>query len=205
MESNNPLLTRAINPSSAKSSNVLLVDMDGPIAELEEKFLIRCLSLFSKESLLINRLFTTRQSHRFSDVCPEPYRKAISSILCEPGFFASLSVVPGALNALNTLIELGFDVHICTSPIKACAQNCISEKTEWVLRNFGSDFVRRLIVTSDKTLIRGRFLIDDNPEVCGIMTPEWEHVIFDFDYNRGVNHKRRLTWENYLEVLDLTL
>ncbi|MDO8264840.1 MAG: 5'-3'-deoxyribonucleotidase, partial [Candidatus Parcubacteria bacterium] len=62
---------------------------------------------------------------------------------------------------------------------------------------------KRIILSRDKTLIRGNFLIDDRPEIKGSSIPEWEHIIFDCSYNRNVTNKKRLTWENWREVLNI--
>ena len=77
------------------------------------------------------------------------------------------------------------------------------EKLSWVERHLGREFMLRTILTRDKTLVRGNVLIDDKPEVKGVMTPEWEHILFDLPCNRNVPSKRRLTWKNYRGVLGL--
>ena len=40
------------------------------------------------------------------------------------------------------------------------------------------DWKRRVVITSDKTLVRGALLIDDKIEVTGCQEPEWAHLIF---------------------------
>lgn len=70
--------------------------------------------------------------------------------------------------------------------------------------HLGRDFVKRLILTKDKTLVFGDFLIDDKPEIKGVKLPSWEHLIFDQPYNINIiNNKRRINWNNYREVLGL--
>jgi len=53
----------------------------------------------------------------------------------------------------------------------------------------------------DKTLIIGDILIDDKPEIKGISTPNWEHIIFDQPYNKNITNKKRINWDNFKEVL----
>ncbi|MCT7149596.1 hypothetical protein M1196_23400, partial [Salmonella enterica subsp. enterica serovar Oranienburg] len=58
-----------------------------------------------------------------------------------------------------------------------------------------------MIITTDKTLVRGDILIDDKPVISGEL-PEystgtnharsWEHVIFDQSYNRHITNRRRI-------------
>jgi 5'-nucleotidase len=70
-----------------------------------------------------------------------------------------------------------------------------------VEKNLGPDWVKRVILTKDKTLVKADFLIDDKPEITGAeAVPVWEHILYDRPYNRGANRKR-LTWANWKEVL----
>lgn len=100
----------------------------------------------------------------------------------EKHFFANLLPMEGATsgphdNILRFFLDRGYDVRICSSPSTE-NKTCASDKTEWVKRHFGDEFARRLILTKDKTLVRGDLLIDDNHCVKGIYTPEWQHVRF---------------------------
>jgi 5'-nucleotidase len=90
----------------------------------------------------------------------------------------------GAAQAVTDLMSEGFDVYICTSPLVQY-RNCVLEKYEWVEEHLGSEFTERVILTRDKTLVRGDVLIDDKPVIGGISTPQWRHVLFDQPYNRS--------------------
>jgi 5'-nucleotidase len=79
-------------------------------------------------------------------------------------------------------------------------RHCLPEKYEWIERHLGSDFVSRMIVSKDKTMIHGDILIDDNPKVLGLGPASWKHVIFDQPYNRHVGGPR-MTWKNWREIL----
>jgi 5'-nucleotidase len=100
---------------------------------------------------------------------------------------------------MNSLLSAGHDVRICTAPISAY-RNCVEEKHRWVETHMGAAWVRRLILTKDKTLVRGDVLIDDRPSVGGVLEPTWEHLIFDAPYNRDIVG-RHINWTNYREVL----
>ena len=63
--------------------------------------------------------------------------------------------------------------------------------------------IDRIILTRYKTLVVGDILIDDRPELTGIKSPTWEHVLFDQPYNKAVTGKRRLNWQNYQKVLGI--
>lgn len=106
------------------------------------------------------------------------------------------------LEALTEMSEKSKEVFICTNPLSKY-ENCVLEKYRWVDDHLGKEWIKRIIVTKDKTIIRGDILIDDKPEIKGVETLSWEHIIFTQPYNLSVNSKRRLTWQNWKSVLDL--
>ena len=81
-------------------------------------------------------------------------------------------------------------------------ENCVLEKYHWVSEHLGPDWINNIILTRDKTIVRGDILIDDIPEPKGIEKPEWEHVLFDSPYNRHITGKRRMTWDNWRSILE---
>jgi 5'-nucleotidase len=111
-----------------------------------------------------------------------------------------LDPIPNALESLVKMQEKGHQVYICTSPLSESA-SCYTEKYEWVLKHLGKDWARRLIITKDKTLVYGDILIDDKPEIKGLVKPSWEHILYTQPYNQNVNHKRRLTWQEDWESI----
>ncbi len=80
----------------------------------------------------------------------ERLRETVDEIYTSPGFFRELRPIAGALDA----------VRICTSPLNQY-RNCVPEKYEWVERHLGAEFVGRMIVTKDKTLMHGDVLVDE--------------------------------------------
>jgi 5'(3')-deoxyribonucleotidase len=75
------------------------------------------------------------------------------------GFFSRLKPIPGALEALKEL-EVHYDIYILTRPsIKNI--HSYSEKAEWVEKYLGEDYLERLILCPDKSLVKGDFLVDD--------------------------------------------
>ncbi|WP_421446371.1 5' nucleotidase, NT5C type, partial [Agrobacterium tumefaciens] len=58
-----------------------------------------------------------------------------------------------------------------------------------------------MILTRDKTLVRGDLIIDDKPRIQGAVTPSWRHIVYDAPYNRQVTDAPRLTWQNWRSVL----
>ncbi len=146
--------------------------------------------------------FEQRRNFQIRDDYPEHLRDKAESVYWEKGFFLSLPPIPGGLEAVRQMVELGHDVRICTSPIKQY-ENCVLEKFQWVEKHLGREFTQRIVLTRDKTLVRGHVLIDDRPEFKGALAPEWEHIVFDRPYNRHVTDKRRMDWTNWKEVMRL--
>ena len=65
-------------------------------------------------------------------------------------------------------------------------------------------WVDRIILTRDKTLVRGDILLDDAPLAKGSsLEPVWEHVYFDQPYNRpgasdaDPSRRRLVAWKDW--------
>ncbi|KAF4012904.1 hypothetical protein G4228_002872 [Cervus hanglu yarkandensis] len=78
----------------------------------------------------------------------------------------------------------------------------------WVEKHLGPQFVERIIVTRDKTVISGDILIDDKEVIQGQEeTPSWEHILFTCCHNQHLAlppPRRRLrSWsDNWREIID---
>jgi len=141
-----------------------------------------------------------RTTFYIKDDYPEELKALVDEIYWEPGFFRDMEIVPGATEALAEMRAMGFDVFLCSSPLRRY-RHCVLEKYEWVEMNLGSEWTQRVILTRDKTLVQGDFLIDDKPNITGVeANPAWEHILYDRPYNRGIN-KRRVTWANWKDAL----
>lgn len=132
---------------------------------------------------------------------------AIRKIMAAPYFYRDLDLIEGAKESLEAALAAGHDVRIVSTP-DPTNPTCASDKLAWVAECLGPEWVKRLILTADKTLIRGDILIDDKPEITGSVEPEWIHVLFgDYAYNRNASAAIRMrSWgtpEKLLELLDL--
>jgi len=177
---------------------VILVDQDGPLADFERGFLVRFRTEFPHVPFIP---YEKRKTFYIHDDYPASALDKIESICYAPGFYRNLPQVPGAREALEELLRFGHDVRICTSPLSRY-EHCVLEKYEWVDEFFGHDFTRRIILTKDKTLIRGDMLIDDKPKIEGVLEPLWEQVVFDMPFNQNIEKKKRLVgWSRWRGVL----
>ena len=184
--------------NSKEGALIVLVDQDGPLADFEGGFSEKWRKKFPK------RIFVShdqRKSFEIYENYPKPLWKAIKRIYYAKGFILNLQPIEGSIEALKTMLALGHDVRICTSPLSN--KYSIGEKWLWVEKHLGAKFAKRLIITKDKTLVKGALLIDDKPVISGICQPEWEHIIFDAPYNKEIPDKRRVNWQNWREVLKI--
>lgn len=78
-----------------------------------------------------------------------------------PGIFALLKPVPGALEAFRQLSEKYHTYILSTAPWKN--PGAWQDKLDWVQRHLGDVGYKRLIITPDKHLNKGDFLIDAHP------------------------------------------
>ena len=177
---------------------LVLVDMDGVLLDLE--------GTFWEDFEAANPDGPTRAEgdktqFKIDDQMDPVWTPAIRSVMAAPGFFARLRPMPGAVAALNEMLDEGWDVRICTAPLLH-NPTCASDKIASLAEHFGQRWTRRAVITKDKTLVRGDVLIDDKPVVDGDWTPVWKHVVFDATYNQDAPSPYRLTgWANWRQTL----
>jgi len=177
----------------------ILIDMDGVISDFDGEFLKRWRERYPDKVYVP---MEERKSFYVKDSYPEELHPLVSEILLEAGFFRDMMPMAGAKDALMEMEQMGLELFICTSPLSVY-KNCVLEKFEWVDRELGTNWVDRIVLTKDKTLIKADYIIDDKAEITGVESvPSWEHIIYDRPYNKEGN-KKRLTWENWKQVLPI--
>jgi 5'-nucleotidase len=83
------------------------------------------------------------------------------------GFFLELAPLPGAIEAVNSLREQPqLAVYVLTAPSNFNPHS-YTEKRLWVEEQFDFAFTERLIICSDKSLLKGDVLVDDHHEGRG--------------------------------------
>ena len=167
------------------SSTIVLIDMDSVLVDFEKR-LADIWILRHPELPLVP--FAERKSFYPFDDHPPYYKQLMNDIISEGGFFLGLEWIPGAQEALQELEKIA-DVFIYTSPMSN-ARHCACEKIEWVRRNLGDRWTERVILTRDKTLVHGDYLIDDKPEITGVRKPDCEQLVFEAPYNAYVRDRR---------------
>lgn len=176
---------------------IYLLDLDEVLADFEGGFLK---TFRQRHPELPFIPLEERTTTRIPEQYPAEVTPLIEEIFTEKGFFLSFEPITGALEAAKKILEKGHQAYICTSPLHK-SPRCYTEKYEWVLKYLGREWTKRLIITKDKTLVHGDILVDDRPEIKGIIQPTWEHVLYTQPYNMYVKDKRRLTWQEDWESI----
>ncbi len=179
---------------------IILVDLDDVLADFDGGFYAEWKRKYPDKYIVPP---DKRTKFYLKEEMPSEYGSLITEIIISKGFIKSLPEIPNAKEAIYRMRELKHEVFICTSPFRNY-KYCVSEKYEWVEEHLGKEWIERLILTSDKTLISGNYLIDDKPEITGCAKPNWEHILFDRSYNRYITNKKRLTWDNWDKVINVT-
>lgn len=171
----------------------VLIDMDGVIADFDTEVLARISKRYPDILLLEDR-----ENFYISEDYPA-HRDKFIKLFNEPGLFESLPVMDGAVEGLEQVLDLGFHAQICTKPLKT-NPTCEREKLNWLdktfTKKFGSWVVEEAIMTEHKHLCNGIALLDDNPQIPDIHLASWSQVVFDKQYNRGLEGPRLFGWHD---------
>lgn len=177
---------------------VILVDYDCVLGDFDRHFIDRWVQKHPEKPYVG---LEDRVSFYIVEDYPKEQYSLVKEVYHSEGFYSSMPPVEGSLDAVKYLAK-GHKVFICTCP-STSSKYCVPEKYEWVERHLGKEWKKRMIFTNDKTLVIGDYLIDDKPVVHGEEEPVWEHILYTRPWNQHLNSKKRLTWKDYKEVLNL--
>ena len=154
----------------------ILIDMDNTICDFDGEVVRRFTDKFPGQTMLSTSA-ATRKNWGIAEDVREPYSEEVKKIFRESGFTESLPPIAGAARALKEMLAEGYDVRLCTSPLVNQPMG-VGEKFVWVAAVLGDEWKKRIIITSDKTMVKGLMLIDDKlaivdeKSVCN--PPEWK-------------------------------
>lgn len=98
-----------------------------------------------------------------------------STAIASKGLFAGLDPMPGAIEAIHDLEEKYEIYFLTTAPWSNVY--AWTEKREWIGNHFDKRFKRKLIISSNKGLLRGEYIIDDRT-ANGVGDFQGEHIHF---------------------------
>jgi 5'-nucleotidase len=123
---------------------------------------------------------------------PGADRNVILAAMNDPRLYDSLEPIPHVLDTMREMEASGIDQFICSTPTWS-NPGCVPGKLASLAADLGAEWPNRLILTHDKTLVRGDVLIDDKPTITGAHVPVWQHLMFNQDYNSHIDTRHRLT------------
>lgn len=132
---------------------------------------------------------------------PTLTREQVYAAEMDESLWDRVKPMPGADEALRSLIADGHDVYIVT----ATRYETLRAKMDKVLfRYFPYLSWNNVIITSNKHLIRGDVLIDDGPH--NLMGGDYRKILFDANHNRNfdetsVGAVRVRSWEEALRII----
>lgn len=103
-----------------------------------------------------------------------------------PGAYLGMDALPGAIEAVRSVIGMGYEVWIATKPPTGIAY-AYSDKAAWILKHL-PELKRRIIITHDKGLLgdAGDYLIDDRPHKANC--ERFQGQLLKFTNGRGWPH-----------------
>lgn len=175
---------------------VILVDMDGVICDWQAQFDAFLAKHCPHIPLIPREEITVFKSQ---SLYAQEYHAEIAEMMNLKGFYRTLNPIAGAVKALHEM-EKEYTVFICTAPY-VTNETCASEKILWVQEHLGDNWMDRMVITSDKTLVAGDVLIDDKPLIKGVGPRTWAHVVFDAPYNRHIETRINV-WSEWRSVIE---
>jgi 5'-nucleotidase len=107
-----------------------------------------------------------------------------------PGAFEELEPIKGAIDAFH-LLDKYFEVYILSTPMWSNPDSWRGKRI-WVEKHLGKTAKKKLILSHNKGLMKGKYLIDDR-EANGVLDFEGEHIKF------GENEFK--AWTSVIEYL----
>lgn len=108
-----------------------------------------------------------------------------------PGFFTGLHPIRDAITSFHSLSQ-HHDTYILTAPSNRNPHS-YTEKRLWVEEHLGFEATERLIICSNKGLLKGDILIDDNVDGKGQENFEGQLIPFD--------HRVEGAWQQIIQQL----
>lgn len=167
----------------------IAIDMDGVIADE----VVQLLTYY--EIHYAAKIRPAELTGRSEDeVLPE--RDAFNKLSAMPGYFRTIPVMAGAVEAVKKLME-NFDVYIVSAAMQY--PHSLSQKLEWLGEHFPFISWRNIIFCGDKSIIGTDYMIDDHIKNLDVF--KGRTIMFNAFHN--VNHTHHQRVNNWDEVLKL--
>jgi len=126
-----------------------------------------------------------------------PHKDAYTRLSKMPGFFRTMPVMPGAVEAVKELQER-FDIYIVSAAMQY--PHCLSEKREWLTEHFPFIDWRHIVFCGDKSIIGTNYMIDDH--IKNLDYFKGRTIMFHAFHNvNHTHHTRASNWQHVLALL----
>ena len=166
------------------------IDMDGVLADIESHFI----DWYERDyGVKVDRkdMLGVLESEGFPD------KTAVRKFVNTPGFFRTIPVMSGAIEAVKKLMET-YEVYIVSAAMEF--PQCLSEKQEWLQEYFPFINWRNIIFCGDKSVVVTDYLIDDhckNLDFC-----KGKAIMYTAAHNVNHSHHQRVdNWDDVLNFL----
>ena len=183
---NNMASKLASNLGQQRRKLRVLVDMDGVLCEFDQHFLDTFKKLHPGQPFVpIEERHHFYLSKDYRKYYQEKAKDMCISIIDSEGFYGNLAPIPGGVEALKEMASMeGVEVFLCSSP-QITSQYSAQEKLNWIREYMGAEWMERLVLSTDKTIVKGDILIDDKDTITGAEDPPtWDHILFTSCHNR---------------------
>lgn len=179
------------------NENIALIDLDNTLCDYERALFDDLIKLQSPNEPDIRDSISLH-----NDKMPIYLKNRINLIKSRPGWWENLPEHKLGFDVLRDLMQLGFNVHVCTKGPWRIA-SAWTEKLNWCRTHLPSEC--SVTITEDKKLVYGKVLVDDYPDyMSGWLSkrPRGLGILIDNQTNRDFNHPQviRYNGTNKAEV-----
>jgi 5'(3')-deoxyribonucleotidase len=172
---------------------IICVDMDEVIADALGEHLVRYNRDFAERLTLADL-----HGRWLWDVVPRDRQERLAEYMLSEDFFSVLGVMPHAQRVLARL-QSRYEIYIATAAMEV--PTSFNAKFEWLERHFPFIPASHIVFCGNKSILRGDFLIDDNPRQLRLF--RGEGILFTSPANALITGFRRV--DNWLDVERLFL
>jgi 5'-nucleotidase len=182
----------------------VMIDLDGVLADFNNAVINHFKELGYERSDLFLR---TYDISKWYDADNEEVRQEFVELMGTKGFWLSLRLMPGAVDALKEIKKLGHEIYILTTPWWSSPVS-LTEKWGWIKRKLGRVInpCEQVLYATNKSIIDGDILIDDKlKHIQDWLKLRPFAIVFDWPYNRdsesGSKAYRASNWGEVVEIV----
>jgi 5'-nucleotidase len=171
----------------------ITLDMDDVLADTHGKLI----------DIALNEFATHYSRHDFQkqalqDLLHAKQMKKLYSIIQQPGFFADIPAIEGAVEVVKRLSQY-YEIFIATAAMEF--PNSFREKYDWLGKHLPFIPWTHIVFCGDKSIISSDYLIDDH--VKNLFAFQGKPILYSAPHNlKETNFQRVSSWA---EIADLFL